>query len=159
GIVARLGVGSDVDALLATSTDAVLDALPAFREDGAAALPFEPVVDGTVLSERPLAAIAGGNAAGVRVLTGTNADEMTLFTVADPAVASLDDAGVRTRMHNAFGDAGVKVFDSYRALRPDMTSPELWVQLATDGVFRLPAIRLLEAQLAHGPVWSYFFTF
>jgi para-nitrobenzyl esterase len=26
-------------------------------------------------------------------------------------------------------------------------------------VFRIPAIRLLEAQIAHGPVWSYLFTF
>jgi para-nitrobenzyl esterase len=159
GVVAKLGVGSDVDALLAVPTDAVLAALPAFREDGEAQLPFEPVVDGIVLRERPLAAIADGNAAGVRVLTGTNADEMTLFTVADPAVADLDDAGGRRRMYNAFGDAGVKVFESYRTRRPDMTPPELWVRLATDGVFRVPAIRLLEAQLPHGPVWSYFFTF
>ena len=157
-VIANLGVGSDVDALLAAPTDAVLAALPAFREDGGT-LPFQPVVDGTVLSERPLAAISGGNASGVRVLTGTNADEMTLFTVADPTVAGLDDAGVRARMHNSFGDAGVKVFESYRARRPGMTPTDLWVELATDGVFRLPAIRLLEAQLAHGPVWSYFFTF
>jgi para-nitrobenzyl esterase len=158
-IVAELGVGSDVDALLAAPTDAVLAALPPFREDGAAALPFEPVVDGTVLSEAPLAAIRAGNATGVRVLTGTNADEMTLFTVADPAVGALDDGGVRTRMHNAFGDAGVEVFESYRNRRPGMRPPDLWVQLATDGVFRIPAIRLLEAQRAHGPVWSYFFSF
>jgi para-nitrobenzyl esterase len=158
-LVAKLGVGSDVDALLAAPTDVVLAALPAFREDGAAALPFQPVVDGTVLPDPPLAAIAGGNAAGVRVLTGTNADEMTLFTIADPAVASLDEAAVRARMHSAFGDPGVKVFESYRALRPEMSPPELWTQLATDGVFRIPAIRLLEAQRAHAPAWSYFFSF
>jgi para-nitrobenzyl esterase len=158
-VVTKLGVGSDVDALLAAPTDAVLDALPAFREDGAASLPFQPVVDGTVLPQRPLEAIAAGNAAGVRVLTGTNADEMTLFSVADPAVGALDDAGVRGRMQKAFGDAGAKVFESYRTRRPGMTPPELWVRLATDGVFRIPAIRLLEAQLGHGPVWSYFFTF
>jgi para-nitrobenzyl esterase len=158
-LVARLGSGTDADALLSAPTDAILAALPAFREDGAASLPFEPVVDGTVLDEPPLAAIAGGNAAGVRVVTGTNADEMTLFTVADARVASLDDDGVRRRMHNAFGDAGVTVFESYRARRPGMTPPELWTQLATDGVFRMPAIRLLEAQLGHAPVWSYFFSY
>jgi para-nitrobenzyl esterase len=158
-LVAKLGVGNDADALLAASTDAIIGALPAFREDGANALPFEPVVDGTVLAERPLAAIAAGNASGVRVLTGTNADEMTLFTVADPHVANLDHTGVLRRMRNAFGDAGVDVFESYRTRRPDMTPPELWTELATDGVFRMPAIRLLEAQLPHAPVWSYFFSF
>ena len=159
GVVSRLGVGDDADALLAVPTDAILGALPAFREDGAASLPFEPVVDGTVLAEPPLAAIASGNAAGVRLLTGTNADEMTLFTVADPAIAALDDDAVRARMRNAFGDAGVQVFESYRARRPDVTPAELWTQLATDGVFRIPASRLLEAQLAHAPAWSYLFTF
>lgn len=158
-LVSNLGIGNDVDALLGASTDAILAALPAFKEDGATALPFEPVLDGTVLPDRPLDAIANGNAAGVRVLIGTNADEMTLFTIADPAVGALDDDGVRRRMHNAFGDAGVQVFESYRARRPDMTAPELWTQLATDGVFRIPAVRLLEAQLPHAPVWSYYFTF
>jgi para-nitrobenzyl esterase len=158
-LVSKLGVGTDADALLAAPTDAILAALPAFREDGANALPFQPVVDDTVLPERPMDAITSGNAAGVRVLTGTNADEMTLFTVADPAIGALDDAGVANRMRNAFGVAGVKVFESYRARRPGTTPPELWTQLATDGVFRIPAIRLLEAQAAHAPVWSYFFSF
>jgi para-nitrobenzyl esterase len=158
-LVENLGVGSDVDALLAAPTDSILAALPAFREDGAAALPFEPVVDGTVLPIPPLAAIANGNADGVRVLTGTNADEMTLFTIADPAIGALDDAAVRTRMANAFGAGGATVYENYRARRPDATPPELWTRLSTDGVFRIPSIRVLEAQLAHAPVWSYFFTY
>jgi para-nitrobenzyl esterase len=149
----------DVDALLATSTDAVLGALPAFREDGVAALPFQPVVDGTVLSEAPLAAIAAGSAAGVRVLTGTNLTEMTLFTLADPEMGTLDDDGIRARLRATFGDAGTGLLDSYRSRRPNATPADLWQELATDGVFRVPEIRLLEAQEAHGPVWSYLFTF
>ena len=159
-VVDNLGVrAGDSEALLAASTGAVLDAMPAFREDGVAALPFQPVVDGTVLNEPPLAAIAAGNAAGVRVLTGTNLNEMTLFTFADPALATLDDEGVRSRLRAAFGVAGDAVFEGYRARRPNASPQELWIDLATDGVFRIPAIRLLEAQLAHAPVWSYLFTF
>lgn len=149
----------DADALRAVPTDTILAALPAFREDGVAALPFQPVVDGVVLPEPPLDAIRAGNAAGVRVLTGTNATEMTLFTIADPDMATLDDEGVRARMRVAFGTDGDAVFDSYRARRPEVTPAELWQELATDGVFRIPAIRMLEAQLPHAPVWSYFFTF
>ncbi len=143
----------------AVPTDAILAALPAFREDGVAALPFQPVVDGVVLHEPPLDAIRAGNAAGVRVLTGTNATEMTLFTIADPDMATLDDEGVRVRLRGAFGADGDAVFDSYRARRPGVTPAELWQELATDGVFRIPAIRMLEAQLPHAPVWSYLFTF
>jgi para-nitrobenzyl esterase len=159
-VVENLGIrAGDTDALLAVSTEKILGALPAFREDGVAALPFQPVVDGIVLNEPPLDAIAAGNAAGVRVLTGTNLTEMTLFTLADPALAALDDTGVRDRLRHAFGPAGDGVFDSYRARRPGVTPQELWLELSTDGVFRIPAIRLLEAQHAHAPVWSYLFTF
>jgi para-nitrobenzyl esterase len=47
-LVERLGVKpGDVDALLATSMDAVIDAMPGFVEDGVSALPFQPVVDGS----------------------------------------------------------------------------------------------------------------
>jgi para-nitrobenzyl esterase len=137
----------------------VLSALPAFREDGVAALPFQPVVDGTVLIESPLSAIAAGNAAEVRVLTGTNLTEMTLFTIADPEMATLTDDGIRTRLRAAFGETGVPVLDNYRARRPNETPAALWQEIATDGVFRIPAIRLLEAQSPHAPVWSYLFTF
>jgi para-nitrobenzyl esterase len=159
-VVANLGVNpGDVDALLAVPTDAVLSALPAFREDGVAALPFQPVVDGTVLIESPLSAIAAGNAADVRVLTGTNLTEMTLFTIADPEMATLTDDGIRTRLRAAFGETGVPVLDNYRARRPNETPAALWQEIATDGVFRIPAIRLLEAQSPHAPVWSYLFTF
>ncbi len=159
-VIGNLGIRpGDADALRAASTDAILHALPAFREDGVAALPFQPVVDGVVLPEPPIATIAAGNAAGVRVLTGTNLHEMTLFTLADPGMATLDDDGVRARMRNALGAGGEDVFDSYRARKPDVTPQELWLQLSTDAVFRVPAARLLEAQLAHAPVWSYLFTF
>lgn len=159
-VVENLGVGAgDTEAVLSATTDQILKALPAFREDGVAQLPFQPVVDGVVLREPPLAAIAGGNADGVHVLTGTNATEMTLFTIADPDMATLDDDGVRNRLRVAFGEGGDAVLADYRARRPDITPQELWLQLSTDGVFRIPAIRLLEAQHAHAPVWSYFFTY
>jgi carboxylesterase type B len=42
---------------------------------------------------------------------------------------------------------------------PDATVPELWLAISTDGVFRIPAIRLAEAQSAHAPVWLYRFAF
>ncbi len=159
-VVNNLGIrAGDTAALLAVSTDAVLAALPEFREDGVAALPFQPVVDGVVLAEAPLAAIAAGNAAGVRVLTGTNATEMTLFTLADPGMGTLDDGGIRTRLDGVFGPEGPSVLASYRARRPDATPQELWLALSTDAVFRIPAVRLLEAQVPHAPVWSYLFTF
>jgi para-nitrobenzyl esterase len=159
-VVKELGVAAgDGDALLAKSTEEILAAQPDFREDGVASLPFQPVVDDVVLHQPPLAAIAAGSADGVDVLTGTNLTEMTLFTVSDPAMGTLDDEAIRGRLRAAFGPAGVSLLDDYRSRRPGATPQELWLALSTDGVFRIPALRLLEAQIAHGPVWSYLFTF
>jgi para-nitrobenzyl esterase len=94
----------------------------------------------------------------VHLLTGTNRHEMTLFHLSDPTVATLDEAGVRARVRTWFGDAGDAVVDGYRARRPHASPQELWLDLATDAVFRVPAIRMLEAQLPHAPVWTYLFT-
>src|SRR5262249_2618700 len=132
-------------------------AQPDFTE-AASALPFQPVVDGVVLPEPPLDAIRSGNASGVRLLTGTNRHEMTLFTLADPTVATIDDEGITARAPALLGDAAAGVTARYRADHPDLTGPELWLELATDGVFRIPAIRMLEAHREHGPGWLYLFT-
>ena len=56
------------------------------------------------------------------------------------------------------GARGADVFESYRSRRPGASPQELWLELATDTVFRIPAIELLEAQGRHAPVWSYLFT-
>ncbi len=158
-IVRNLGVKpGDLDALLAVSTADILRAQPDFRENGVNSLPFQPTVDGITLPEPPLDAITRGNAAGVHVLTGTNRHEMTLFRVADTSLGSLGEDGVRERLRRVVGEQADAIFETYRKIRPDASSQELWLDLATDVVFRIPAIRLLEAQATHAPVWSYLFT-
>jgi para-nitrobenzyl esterase len=158
-VVANLGVApGDLHALLTTSMQEIIDAMPAFTENGTSGLPFGPVHDGTVLPEPPIDAIRSGSASGVRLLTGTNKDEMTLFVLADPNFFSLDFDRVRERAITSIGDAGAALFDELRGLHPDLTAPQLWVAIATETVFHDPAIRMLEAQQGHGPTWSYLFT-
>jgi len=158
-VVERLGVRpGDLDALLAKSTDDVLAALPQWQENGVSGLPFQPVVDGRSLPEPPLDAIAAGNADGVRLLAGTNLHEMTLFVLADPTYFALGEEAALQRLRNIVGEAADALFAGYRARRPGVSTPELYSQLLTDGTFRIPAIRLLEAQSAHAPAWAYLFT-
>jgi para-nitrobenzyl esterase len=158
-VVEQLGVKpGDTQAILDKTTNDILTAQPDFRENGVNALPFQPVVDGITLPQHPLDAIAAGNAAGVHVMAGTNAQEMTLFQLADQALMTLDDAGLRARVARVLGAPADEVVSSYASRRPSATPRELWLAIATDAAFRTPAIQLLEAQLAHGPVWSYFFT-
>jgi para-nitrobenzyl esterase len=146
----------DLDALLAKTTDEIIEAMPAFTENGASSLPFAPVVDGAVLPELPLDAIRKGSADGVRVLAGTNANEMTLFVMADPAFSALDDDQIRERARTVIGDGDI--VSHYRAEHPDWSAQELWTQIATDVVFWVPMVRLLEAQSGHGDTYAYFFS-
>ena len=150
----------DADALRAAPVEALLDAQAAVeRRHQGAGLPFQPVVGGPDLPRPPIDAVAAGAAAGIPLLVGTTLEEMRLFGIWDQKLASLDDDGIAARWQSAVGEETAKIVAAYRAERPDASPADLWTAVATDWVFRIPAIRLLEAQLAHEPrCWSYLFT-
>jgi para-nitrobenzyl esterase len=159
GVIDRLGVrAGDTQALLAVSTDAILDAMPSFTEGTGDGLPFQPVVDGVVLPIAPLDAIRAGNADGVALMAGTNKDEITLFQFADEELATLDHDGLLARLRAWCGEQADALVANYGARRPDATPRELWRQLATDAVFLHPVVRMLDAQATHGETYGYFFT-
>jgi para-nitrobenzyl esterase len=113
-------------------------------------LPFQPLVDGDALPEAPLEAVRAGSASGVDLLTGTTRDEWKLFGMMDPGVAKLDEAGLLKRLSGQMAESDARaVLDAYRDSRPGATPTELYFALETDRVFRIPAIRLAEAQVAH----------
>jgi para-nitrobenzyl esterase len=129
-------------------------------EDG---LPLQPVVDGLVLPDRPTRAVAAGHAAGVDILIGTTAEEMNLFLLLDPTMAELDEASLSDRADARFVPSGRRpgeALEVYRRDRPDAPARDVLCALLTDHTFRIPALRLAEAQLDHHPgVWSYLFTY
>jgi para-nitrobenzyl esterase len=169
-VLAHLGVApGDRDALAAVTTeqliDASADAMALATEAGRPimALPFQPVVDGDVLPEPPLDAITGGSAAGVRLVVGTNRDEMTLFSMLDPSMSGLPGVEVDDVITYAVARWGERydlerVAAAYQAREPNASARDVLLALATDAVFRLPAIHLAEAQVVHGAVWKYLFT-
>ncbi|MFI5042543.1 MAG: carboxylesterase family protein, partial [Acidimicrobiales bacterium] len=84
---------------------------------------------------------------------------MKLFSVWDTGLAGLDDEGIARRWGERAGADPLRTIARYRAGRPDAAPADIWVAVSTDWVFRIPAIRLLEAQLQHQPAcWSYLFT-
>jgi para-nitrobenzyl esterase len=157
----RLPVRSgDLEALQALPVGEILTAKPDLSDEavaGIAALPWQPVIDGDVLDGSPLDLVAAGSAAGVYLLTGTNQHEITLFQILDPTLAELDDAAIVNRLRTFVADPA-EMLRIYRAVTPAASAKELWSTLATDGVFRIPAVRLAEAQGANGRVWMYRFT-
>jgi para-nitrobenzyl esterase len=159
--LAPLGVGAaDLARLVEMPLTQLLAAQEAvYTKHAAASLPYQPVIDGVVLPEPPLDAVAAGSAAGVPVLCGTTSEEMKLFTLMDSSLASSDEASLLARAAEVFGTRAEEALAVYRQERPDATNAEVWTAVATDAIFRIPAIRLLEAQLSNTPdCWSYLFT-
>ncbi len=170
--IGALDVSGDgaLDALLAAPVTDLLRAQAAVdaplnrdvRGDGGVAvgaLTFQPVVGGDVLPQPPLAAVRAGRAAGVPLVAGTTADEWNLFHVQARIAGALDDDGLRRKVGRFVpGDRVDDVIDAYRRALPSADSDGLLSAAMTDMVFRHPAIRLAEAQVAHtGEVAMYRF--
>lgn len=153
-------VGADPDRLMAADLAVILEAQATVeRRHQGPLLPFQPVAGGVDLPRTPLEAVGAGSAADVPLLVGTTAEEMRLFAAWDQTLPTLDDAGIVERWGASLGDRAAGIVAAYRSSRPGVGAAELWSAIATDWVFRLPALRLLEAQLAHQPAcWAYLFT-
>jgi para-nitrobenzyl esterase len=121
-------------------------------EVAASGMAWQPVAGGDVLPERPIDAIAAGSAKDVDVLVGSTKDEFMLFLGAAPELMGLGlDEGVVKAMYGlTFGARSDEAFERYRANRPGATAVELLAALETDRMFRIPGVRLAEAQAANG---------
>lgn len=151
-IMAAAGV-DDIAGLRALPVDKLLEASDGIGINFTGGASFGPVHDGVVLPELPLDAVRDGSAAGVDLLTGWNAEEMNLFTLLDPRLASVPRDTLSRIVEGRGGDDAVLA--AYEAAAGD----ELVVRLLSDIMFRLPAIELLDAQGSHGSRYGYEFRF
>jgi para-nitrobenzyl esterase len=159
-LAAALGIGScrreALERVPAAELVAATEEMGKRRPDpGMIPLPFLPIVDGVLLPDDPLAAVANGAAAGIDLLIGTNRDELTLFGLGNPALMALDDDGVEHWIGNAVPDmSGAEVIDAYRSARRARSEPveanDVWVAAGTDIVFRWPSLQLAAAHVARG---------
>jgi para-nitrobenzyl esterase len=126
-------------------------------------MPLRPVVDGKVLPEFPIRAIAGGSPVNVSVLIGTNLDEWKIFTLLDKNLANLDEAGLLRRCQRLIsGEDATGLVEAYRRARSQRNLPvipaELFGAIQSDRTFRIPAIRLAEAHCRRQqPTYMYLF--
>ena len=131
------------------SADVFNNPNPALWGDAAANLmPFEPVIDGDILTARPIDAIAAGAKAEVTVMVGTNAEEQRLFLVPNGVIGYITDEVV-TATAASYG-LSETALATYRASRPTASPGDLLVALVTDWFYRIPAIRLAEAYAKSG---------
>ena len=143
----------EVDKILAaqSATIAELEFSPGGPNKlGTTVAAFYPVHGTPALPRSPLDAIADGMADDVAVLTGSNADETTLWGYGDV------DADKLARIAQGYGASSA--VDVYRQTRPDADDEALVIALTTDHMFRIPALRLAEARWPHTEdTWVYQF--
>ncbi|MBN2027700.1 MAG: carboxylesterase/lipase family protein [Actinobacteria bacterium] len=154
---------TDVDGLQSLSADELLAAQEDLMEDAFMSdTLFGPVIDGAVLPEPPLHAIAKGSAAGIPLLTGTNLDEVRLWSQFIPGLLDYPievDLKAMPWLAEALPGPLDDVVASYESRRPGATDGDIAMAIGTDVIFRMPQIRLVEAQSANQPdTWMYLFT-
>jgi para-nitrobenzyl esterase len=167
----KLNVPATREAITAVSSERVLQAQvelsgEAFAEHdpvkwGEVAgnlMPFEPVVDGTVLLDRPIDSIMAGASQGIDLLVGTNTDEFRLFMVPNGAIDYINEDILKGAIAG-YGLPVAETLAAYRETHPEAAPGDLLEALTTDWYFRIPAIRLAEANLAQTGTNTYMYEF
>ena len=131
--------------------------------DGELPMAFLPSVDGVLFTRPPMDALRDGAAQGIPVVVGTNRDEWKLWAPADPHSRDLTDEGLRRRLARRLDggvDEVIEVVTRERSARGEPTGPnDLWFAIETERFFRVPALRLADALVAHEPrTFVYLFT-
>ncbi len=155
----KLGIERTAEALAAVPLDRLLQAQielsadvfnkpdPAlWGEIAANQMPFEPIVDGEIIPAIPIKNIAAGNSAGVDVLVGTNAEEQRLFVVPNGVINHITEEALAATIA-AHGLPVETTLATYKADHPDASPGDLLSTFITDWFYRIPAIRLAEAQV------------
>jgi para-nitrobenzyl esterase len=162
GVTAAALAGVELKALVAAQA-AVRDALGADPNPArfgasivASSMPFIPVVDGELIAEDPLTAIAGGAGSTVTLLIGTNTEEFRLFLV-PPGTVDMITAEALPFVGAAIG-ADQGAIARYQANRPDASAGDIFAALVTDKFFRLPALAVAQARWG-APAATYFYEF
>ncbi len=127
---------------------------------GGGGLAWQPTIGTASLPEHPLDVVAGAAHAGIDVLFGTTTEEMRLFLAFDPDSASLDHAGIVSRLSRTFDESiAAAIAEGYANDAPDRSPRDTWVAISTDQVFRYPADQLARALTDGGAnsLWAYEF--
>ena len=144
-VLADLAV--DVGGLATVPADRILAAqLRASMQRGLGA--FTPYVDGVTVPRPPIELVAAGEGARVPILLGTNRDEWTLFDVflGDPVTKV-----IRAQIEGRLGADTARIVAAYRAVHGERA----WLALIGDVAFRIPMLRLAEAQPAPAHVYRF----
>jgi para-nitrobenzyl esterase len=122
-----------------------------------------PVADGRIIPEHPLTAVRKGYAKEIDIFVGSNLDETKLWNLLNPEAEKIQQDDLENAVKNIIiltgkrEDLADKLLRIYQESRK--TPRDTLDALTTDSMFRIPSIRLAEAQSAHQKnTFMYLFT-
>jgi para-nitrobenzyl esterase len=160
----------DLEELSQIPPEKIIDAQNKFMEkDPTNILAFRPIIDGVVVPKHPLKAFREGECKDLDLIIGTNLDEAKLFTALEPSINNMIESGGENALVMYMSTLKInpgqskEIIKIYRAAREGKASVEpieLFNAILTDVMFRIPSIRLAEAQSKYNPnTYSYIFTY
>jgi para-nitrobenzyl esterase len=119
---------------------------------------FRPVIDGTVIRELPMQAIAAGHAGYVPLLMGTNLDEIRLWSALyDLPIDRKPLPILEKQLADVVGARAHEAIETYRATNANYG--DAVTHLIGDLLMRMPMIRLAETVSRRQPTYMYVFTY
>ncbi len=168
-IIRKLNIKiGDIESLREVPPEKIIDAqnqVTASQPTDVMAL--RPLIIGDTFPKHPLKAFLNGECANIDFMIGTNLEEFKLYTAIEP-FHSMVENDAENMLVGFLGTLGIekeksaKIIKTYKEARegkhPTETL-EVLIAVITDFAFRIPTIRLLEAQKLHQPnTYNYMFT-
>ena len=172
-LAGKLGVAPTRDALANVPIDGFLRAQAELLGDLAAGrdpqgcgsdvmasmMPWQPVIDGATIPERPIDRISAGCAANVDLIVGSATEEFRFFLVPNGMLAAMTDEMLDAAIEG-FGMPLEATRAKYRAAHQGASPGDLLAAVKTDWYFGDPARRLAAAHAKSattGATWAYEF--
>ncbi len=120
------------------------------------ALFFGPSIDGTLIPGPVADRIAAGSARNVDLMVGTTENETDYWALFAPQVLDLPLSAYRS-FPAALAAQKQQMFDRYSADRPGLPQGRVVNAMLTDQIFRVPTLRMAQAQARWRPTYVYQF--
>ncbi|MFX1388353.1 MAG: carboxylesterase/lipase family protein, partial [Promethearchaeota archaeon] len=153
----------DIDALRKVAPEKIIEAQNEINKLGG--LAFRPLIDGEILPVHPLTVFKEGKCKNIDLMMGTNLHEAKLLTSLNPLTRKINDEKAIILYLGMMGINSEKaryIIDTYKKARAGIFSnepKELLDSIATDLMFRVATLQILEAQSAYQPnTYNYLFT-
>ncbi|ASK29432.1 carboxylesterase [Chryseobacterium sp. T16E-39] len=116
-------------------------------------MPFEPVVDGQLLTATPIECIAKGASKNIDILIGNNSQEFRLFLVPDGVISKITDTALNAAAA-AYGLSAAAI-QLYKTNRVDSSPGDVLSAIITDWFYRIPALRVAEMHGGNTHVYEF----